>query len=140
MTKLGFDLRIIGVGTAEGGRKFAGLLNPPLPVDLLYVDPQRELYQALGLYHGYARTFFNKATPLAIQKRGLDAVKEAAKNYTLIPPPNGMDDGIQQGGLLVVGPLGEIAYAWRDEGTADHAPIEAVMAAVRSAAATATGR
>ncbi len=129
MAAAGFKLVILGVGTPEGGRKFAGLLNPPLPVDVLYVDPERVVYRTLGLYSGLARTFFNAATPKAIQATGLDAVKEAAKNYTMIPPPK-PDDALQQGGLIVVDGAGAVSFAWRDEGTADHAPIAAVLAAV----------
>lgn len=129
-------MAIIGVGTPESGRKFASLLNPPLPTDVLYVDPPREVYAALGLYSGLSRTFLNAATPRAIQARGMDALKEATKNYTMIPPPK-WDDALQQGGLMVIAPNGEVAYAWRDEGTADHAPIQAVLDATRGAAGVA---
>lgn len=125
---------VVSIGTVENGRRFASLLNPPLPQELLYLDPSRETYTALGLYHGVGRTFFNPATPKAIAAKGLDSVREATKNYTLIAPTV-MDDSLQQGGLLVVGPTGDVTYAWRDEGTADGAPIGEVMAAVRDAAA-----
>ena len=132
----GFNLVVISIGTVEKGKLFASLLNPPLPESLLYLDGSREVYTALGLYHGIARTFFNPATPKAIVAKGLDAVREATKNYTMIVPPVA-DDSLQQGGLLVVGPTGSVTYAWRDEGTADGAPIAEVMAAVRAAAASA---
>ena len=127
---------VVGVGTPESGRKFSGLLNPPLPAELLYVDPERQVYSALGLYSGVGPTFLSPATPAALKARGMDAVKEATKNYTMIAPPK-FDDALQQGGLIVVGPSGEVAYAWRDAGTADHAPVDAVLAAARSAVATA---
>jgi hypothetical protein len=130
----GFNLVVISIGTVEKGKLFAGLLSPPFPESMLYLDASREVYAALGLYNGIARTFFNPATPKAIAAKGLDLVREAAKNYTLIAP-SATDDALQQGGLLVVGPTGNVTYAWRDEGTADGAPIEAVMAAVRDAAA-----
>ena len=118
------------MGTPESGRKFCAALTPPLPEDVLFVDPSRELYEALGLYKGIARTFFNKATPAAIQARGLDGLKAATANYTMIAPPR-PDDALQQGGLLVVD--GErVMYAWRDEGTGDHAPLAEVLAACRA--------
>lgn len=130
----GFTLAIVGVGSPEGARTFAARLTPPLPVEVLFVDPGREVYRALGLYSGLARTFFNPATPKAIQARGLEGVKAAAKNYTMIAPKQS-DDALQQGGLLVVDAQGNVAYAWRDEGTGDHAPVAQVLAAVAAAAA-----
>ena len=67
------------------------------------------------------------------QARGLEGVKAAAKNYTMIAPKQS-DDALQQGGLLVVDAQGNVAYAWRDEGTGDHAPVAQVLAAVAAAA------
>ncbi len=121
----------MSVGTPESARKFAALLSPPIPPSLVFVDPARALYAALGLYSGLGRTFANAATPRALRERGLDGIKAAAKNYTMLAPPKA-DDALQQGGLLVVdGP--RVLYAWRDEGTADHAPVADVLAAVAAA-------
>ena len=129
----GFRLVILGVGTPASGRKFASALTPPLDESLLFVDPERRTYAALGLYSGLARTFANAATPKALAARGLDGVKAAAKNYAMIAPPK-PDDALQQGGLLVVDGAA-VRYAWRDEGTADHAPVGDVLAACCGAAA-----
>ncbi len=98
---------------------------------MLFVDPSRASYEALGLYKGMMRTFANAATPKAIQERGLDSLKAATKNYTMIPPPKA-DDALQQGGLLVVNGK-DVLYAWRDEGTADHAPVAQILAACAAA-------
>jgi hypothetical protein len=133
LTAAGYRLVILGVGVPESGRKFCAALTPPLAEELLFVDPECGVYAALGLYKGLARTFLNKATPAALKARGLDGVKEAAKNYTMIPPPK-PEDALQQGGLLVVdGP--RVLYAWRDEGTADHAPVGEVLSACCGVAA-----
>ena len=128
----GARLVVISVATPAGGRQFCAKLTPPLPEANMFCDPNREVYSALGLYKGVARTFFTKATPEAINRRGLDSIKLAATNYTMIPPPQPADS-LQQGGLLVVDG-GRTLYAWRDEGTGDHAPIEAVLEACRRAA------
>ena len=66
-----------------------------------------------------------------LQERGLDALKAATKNYTMIPPPKA-DDALQQGGLMVVNGK-DVLYAWRDEGTADHAPVAQILAACAAA-------
>ena len=95
------------------------------------MDPSRQAYEALGLYKGLARTVLHAATPTAIKERGLDALKAATKNYEMIPPPK-PDDALQQGGLLVVNGAA-VLYAWRDEGTADHAPLAQVLAACAAA-------
>ena len=124
-------MAIVGVGLPASAKKFARLLNPPLSEDVIFVDPTRQSYEALGLYKGLARTFLNAATPKAIQERGLDALKAATKNYEMIPPPK-PDDALQQGGLLVVNGA-QVLYAWRDEGTADHAPIAQILAACAAA-------
>jgi hypothetical protein len=131
----GFRLVIIGVGTPASGRTFCAKLTPSLAETSLFVDPSREVYETLGLYKGLARTFLNKATPAAISARGTDGLKEAAKNYTMIPPPKG-EDALQQGGLLVLDGA-SVLFAWRDEGTADHAPIDAVLGACCAGAAAA---
>jgi hypothetical protein len=125
----------LGVGKPESGRKFCAALTPPLAEELLFVDPACGVYAALGLYKGLARTFLNKATPAALQARGLDGLKAAAKNYSMIAPSKA-EDALQQGGLLVVDGA-RVLYAWRDEGTADHAPVEEVLAACCAAGAAA---
>ena len=127
----GFRLVIVGVGLPASAKKFARLLTPPLPEEVLFVDPSRASYEALGLYKGMARTFLNAATPKALQARGLDALKAATKNYEMIPPPKA-DDALQQGGLLVLNGA-DVLYAWRDEGTADHAPVSQILAACAAA-------
>lgn len=111
----------------------ASRLTPPLPASLLYLDPTRALYDSLGLYKGAARTFANPATPAALSARGwagLAAVRDANANYRPIEPVPGaaFETYTQQGGVLAVDG-GDVVYAWRDGGTADHAPIGDVMRA-----------
>ena len=75
----GFDLAVVGVGPPESGAKFCD--KAAFPAENLYVDPSREVYDALGCYHGLARTFFNKATPNAIVARGMDQFKGAPSGF-----------------------------------------------------------
>lgn len=121
----GFDLAVVGVGPPESGAKFCD--KAAFPAENLYVDPSREVYDALGCYHGLARTFFNKATPNAIVARGMDQFKASVQNYEMIAPKNSTD-ALQQGGLFIFRD-GEVLYSRKDEGTADHAPMDEVLAA-----------
>jgi len=132
----GFRLVVLGVGTPASGRLFCSRLTPALPEASMFVDPQRRVYAALGLYSGFGRTFLQPETGRAVTAPGFgDALRAATKNYTMVAPPK-PDDALQQGGLLVLD--GEkVLYAWRDAGTADHAPLGDVLAAVAAAGAAA---
>ena len=123
---------MIGIGTLESGRRFCERL--PFPADSLYLDAERAVFAQLGLYKGIDRTFFNAATPRALKARGMEGLKEAAKGYFFAAPPNGDASAtLQQGGVFVLD--GEaLRYGWRDEGTADHAPMADVLAACGVAA------
>lgn len=74
------------------------------------MDPERTTYAALQLYEGLARTFFDPSTPAALQKRGLDGLRDGAKNYTMIPPIN-MESALQQGGVFVFDGA-RVLYSW----------------------------
>lgn len=121
---------VIGAGTPSSGKIFCSKL--PFPEENLFVDPERGVYSALGCYEGLSRTFMDPSTAAALQKRGLDGVRDAAKNYSMIPPIN-MQSALQQGGVFVVDGA-RVLYSWRDGGTGDHAPIEDVLGALPAAA------
>lgn len=121
---------VIGAGTPSSGKTFCE--KCPFPEESLFVDPERKVYAALQLYEGLSRTFFDPSTPAALQKRGLDGLREGAKNYTMIPPIN-MESALQQGGVFVFDGS-RVLYAWRDGGTGDHAPLEDILGALPAAA------
>lgn len=132
----GYTLRIISVGQPAAARKFAAALTPPLPESLLFMDPDRAVYAALGLYSDMSRLFFSPATPAAVAARGpegMAAMQKANTNYLRagLPTPK-LADTTQQGGLVVIDSSGAVSYAWRDAGTGDHAPISAVLATVEA--------
>lgn len=126
------------MGTPESGRKFCSKL--PFPEDTLFVDPERRAYEVLQLYKEFAAPGSNGFDALsktwnALQKRGLDSVRDAAKNYEMIPPPNNDLSAVTQQGGLFVFDGDKVLYAWRDGTVADHAPMEEIMGACCPAAA-----
>ncbi|KAL6843617.1 hypothetical protein ACP4OV_026679 [Aristida adscensionis] len=118
----GARLIAIGVGTPDKARILANRL--PFPLDSLYADPERKAYDVLGLYHGLGRTLFSPASAKIYSR--LDYIKKATKNYTLEGTPADLTGVLQQGGMFVFRGK-ELVYAWRDEGTGDHAPLEDVL-------------
>ncbi|KAK3149468.1 hypothetical protein QOZ80_3AG0217770 [Eleusine coracana subsp. coracana] len=118
----GAKLIAIGVGTPDKARILADRL--PFPMQSLYADPERKAYNVLGLYHGVRRTLFSPASAKIYSR--LDSIKKATKNYTLEGTPADITGVWQQGGMFVFRGK-ELVYAWRDEGTGDHAPLDDVL-------------
>ncbi|KVH87692.1 Thioredoxin-like fold [Cynara cardunculus var. scolymus] len=127
----GVKLIAIGIGEPKKARILAERL--PFPLDILYADPERKLlshcmslkllgihvsqaYDVLGLYYGIGRTFFNPAS----------ALQKAVKNYTIEATPDDRGSVLQQGGMFVFKGK-ELLYAWKDEGTGDHAPLDDIF-------------
>ncbi|TVU45257.1 hypothetical protein EJB05_04738, partial [Eragrostis curvula] len=121
----GAKLIAVGVGTPDKARILADRL--PFPSEYLYADPERKAYNVLGLYHGLGRTGPSSAQLAKIYSR-LDSIKKATKNYTLEGAPADLTGVLQQGGMFVFRGK-ELAYAWKDEGTGDHAPMDDVLSA-----------
>ncbi|XP_052196156.1 thioredoxin-like protein AAED1, chloroplastic [Diospyros lotus] len=118
----GVKLIAIGVGTPDKARMLAERL--PFPLDCLYADPERKAYDALGLYYGIGRTFFNPASAKVFSR--FESLKKAAKNYTIEATPDDRSSVLQQGGMLVFKGK-QLLFARKDEGTGDHAPLEDVF-------------
>lgn len=121
----------VGVGTSDKARILADQL--PFPSDSLYADPERKAYDVLGLYHGLGRTLFSPASAKIYSR--LDSIKEATKNYMLKGTPTDLTGVMQQGGMFVFRGK-ELLYAWRDEGTGDHAPLDDVLGVCRKVPVT----
>ncbi|KAL6843618.1 hypothetical protein ACP4OV_026680 [Aristida adscensionis] len=118
----GVKLIAVGVGTPSKARILAERL--PFPLENLYADPERKVYDLLGLYFGIGRTFFNPASVKVFSR--FDSLKEAVKNYTIEATPDDRAGVLQQGGMFVFKGK-ELLYARKDEGTGDHAPLDDVL-------------
>ena len=88
-------------------------------------DPDREAYAAVGLRRGSLREWMGPQM--------LTAFVRAAKKKALVGDPKGGDVALRPG-TFVVGRDGRVAYAHYNADSADNAPGEAVLAALRAAA------
>eukprot|EP00741_Cyanophora_paradoxa_P023343 tig00000254_g22550.t1 len=127
----GVKVALVSVGLPEKAPEFSA--NHGFPLDRLYMSPDRSIYDALGLYNGLGRTFFNAATGKALKSRGFESLRESTKNYKMIQPQSATD-AFQQGGLFVLAGDG-VVLEHRDEATGDHADFAAVREAALAAAA-----
>lgn len=60
---------MVSVGLPEKGRELVQHLGVPKGEELIFVDPENALYDALDLNRGVQRTFFNINTPFAFLDR-----------------------------------------------------------------------
>ncbi|GAB2231804.1 hypothetical protein Droror1_Dr00010818 [Drosera rotundifolia] len=118
----GVKLIAVGVGTPDRARMFGE--RSSFPMESLYADPERKAYDVLGLYYGFARTFFSSAVPQAFSR--INTLKKAGKNYTIKATPDDTSGILQQGGMFVFKGK-ELLYAWKDKKTGDHAPLQDVF-------------
>ncbi|KAK4360616.1 hypothetical protein RND71_019568 [Anisodus tanguticus] len=118
----GVKLIAVGVGAPNKARILAERL--PFPLDCLYADPDRRAYDVLGLYYGFGRTFFNPASAKVLSR--FNELREATKNYTIEATPDDRSGVLQQGGMFLFKGE-ELLYAWKDEGTGDHAPMDDIF-------------
>ncbi|XP_075090422.1 thioredoxin-like protein AAED1, chloroplastic [Nicotiana tabacum] len=118
----GVKLIAVGIGAPSKARILAERL--PFPLDCLYADPDRRAYDVLGLYYGFGRTFFNPASAKVLSR--LKELQEATKNYTIEATPDDRSGVLQQGGMFLFKGK-QLLYAWKDEGTGDHAPMEDIF-------------
>lgn len=118
----GVKLIAVGVGTPNKAQILAERL--PFPMDCLYADPDRKVYNLLGLYHGVGRTFFNPASAKVFSR--FEALRKAVQNYTIEATPDDRSSVLQQGGMFVFKGK-QLLYARKDEGTGDHASLDDVF-------------
>ncbi|GAV69052.1 AhpC-TSA_2 domain-containing protein [Cephalotus follicularis] len=118
----GVKLVAVGVGTPNKAVILAERLS--FPMDCLYADPDHKAYDILGLYYGFARTFFNPASAKVFKR--FKALQQAVKNYTITATPDDRSSVLQQGGMFVFKGK-QLLYARKDEGTGDHAPLDDIL-------------
>ena len=113
----GAELVVVGQGNSRWARAFRERLALQNPV---YVDPEREIYRALGMKRGL----------------GSQLTLGALRNYWRALrsgyfPRGLLGDTLQQGGVLVLLPGGRIAYRYLSREAGDHPPVADVLAALR---------
>lgn len=114
----GGELAIVGCGTPEQARAFRD--QHSLDVRVL-ADPSLESYQLAGFRRGLAtlispRSMWNYARTFA---RGYSQAKTQG-------------DPLQQGGVLVIRPGGEVSFRFVSRASGDHVPPARIVAAVRA--------
>jgi peroxiredoxin len=114
---------LVGCGTVEHATKFAKHKRLPREGVTLYCDPGRESYDAIGLEHSYAKTFFSggaRAAYVAARKAGHRVSGVAG-------------DIAQLGGAFVIAPPARLLYEHRSRFAGDHPSVGAILEALRSA-------
>lgn len=102
------------------------------PEECLFADEERKVYAAMSTREGAAATFLSLSTPLALlNKYSVKDAKDLIKSYSF-KQPSSVEETLQQGGTFAFD-SDRVLYAYRDGGTADHAPLDDVLNACRSA-------
>jgi peroxiredoxin len=97
-----------------------------VPFDCLG-DPEREAYHAVGLERGSAKEYVGPQLAKGFLR--------AARHGALAGNPQG-GDVAQRPGTFVVSPEGTVLFAHYNKDSADHPPLDEMLAAVRSASRT----
>lgn len=129
---------MISIGKPEIGAKLCDHLGIKGGEELIFVDPENQLYDDLDLNRGVVRTLFNPATPESILERMknndaalLGEVLGKWSKAFFIPPK--MDQGYIQGGSFVFD-CDQTLLAHYDVSTGAHADINTVIDTARKAA------
>ena len=91
----------------------------------IWVDPDRRSYDALGFASGLGSTMKFRVLSNARRARKAGFSQNSVEGHA-----------VQQGGVLVVMPSGEVAYRYASEVAGDHPPVEEVLVALEQAVAT----
>lgn len=114
--KRGAELVVVGNGKAFFARAFRDEMQLEAPILL---DPDLVAYQAAGLRRGMGASM--------VVRSALAGVRALAKGYRQTKTAG---DPWQQGGVFVIRPGGEVAFAHVNEHAGDHASNERVLAAL----------
>ncbi|MCP3914411.1 MAG: redoxin domain-containing protein [bacterium] len=121
---LGASVVVVGNGTPAEARAFREESAVLFPV---FVDPDRGAYAAAELRRGVKTALAPRSV-----RDGLRALRSGHRQSRL------QGDAWQQGGVLVIVPgdgSGELVYHHADSSGGDHAPLEAILAALGQARA-----
>ena len=125
----GIKLLMVSIGTASSGEEFA--IGTDFPADGLFASEDNACYDALNFYSGLMRTFFDKSTANAMQRRfsadGAKDLKDVMSNYKMLPPKQNTQTLIQGGVVCFDGT--QDVFFHKDEGTGAHADFDEAIAA-----------
>lgn len=113
----GADLYVVGSGTPDMARDFRATHAPGIGI---FVDPELASYRAAGLRRSVAGSVGPGAA--------IRALRALARGHL---PGRRQGDPWQLGGVLVIAPPGVVLFRHADRNSGDHAPVEAVLAALR---------
>ncbi|HVY61059.1 MAG TPA: peroxiredoxin-like family protein, partial [Planctomycetota bacterium] len=117
----GAELYVVGNGRPEYARDFLQATGLEATV---FCDKSQESYRLAGMNHGKLRT----VNPVA----AFNALRTLVRGYM---PAGVKGDPDQQGGVVVVTPAKEVVYQHAARIAGEPLPLEAMLAAVRAAAA-----
>ena len=115
---LGAEVVIIGSGQAWQAAAFRDERRVPYP---MFVDPTLRAYRAAELKRGMTTVFNPRAAKHALRAFRLGHRQGATQG-----------DPMQQGGVFVITPTGEVAWAQISTEAGDHADPAAILAALRA--------
>lgn len=113
----GAELHVIGNGSPmfiDGFRETSGWTGA------IYTDPSLEVYKAAGLQRGVFKVLHPKAAFAA-----LGALRGGFRQGRT------QGDSLQQGGVLVIAPSGEVVWSHVSEFAGDNASPDEILAALR---------
>jgi hypothetical protein len=122
---LGGGIAFVGNGTARAAAWFQKRFAPDSTV---LTDPDLVSYRAIGARSGLLSTLGPGAW-----SAGIRAFRTGARQSTTKGHP------YQQGGLVVMAPGNKVLYAHISATAGDHAPVSAVLAALKAATAFPVG-
>jgi len=110
----GFQVVLVGLGTAEQAEKFRAEFSLSFPV---ICDPHKELYRQYGLGRGGVSSV---ASP-SVLLRGL---RSMSRGYT---PGIPRGDVMQMPGVFLIDTEGIIRYSYFSKDASDHPPVDALL-------------
>jgi peroxiredoxin len=120
--RAGAALVLVGNGGAEHARSFRDRVTPGATV---LTDPRLGSYRAIGARHGLLSTVGPRTWGHALRAWRRGARQSTVKGHAF-----------QQGAVLVMAPPNRVAYAHISSAAGDHAPVDAVLAALEGDAAS----
>jgi hypothetical protein len=114
----GVELIVIGNGAPnfiEGFRERSGYEGA------IYTDPELESYEALELRRDLRATLSLKTMGRAVQ-----AFRKGNRQVAT------QGDALQQGGVFIVSPEGELVYSYKSQFAGDHPPVRDILAAAEA--------